>query len=86
MIERNGGSELGDATTKRAGKGNGSVARIDVHHALIPRGDDGDKAVLARLQVALVLQVQIGTHRVVDHHLVDGKKVAYLLGAAKEFV
>ena len=73
-------SRLKHAPTEHARQRDGLVARVHVDDAFLARGDDGDEPVLARCEVAPVVDRQVRAHGVVHQDLVDGKHASDDIG------
>ena len=71
VIERDAGRAIGHALAQRLGKRHGLVARVDVDDGLLPRCHDGHQTVLAARKIAVVLELQVLAHRLVDHRAGD---------------
>ena len=67
VIERDMGCAIGHTLAQRLGERHGLVARIDVNDGLLPRRHDRHQTVLAARKVAVVLELQVLAHRLVDH-------------------
>ena len=61
------GCAIGHTLAQRLGERHGLVARIDVNDGLLPRRHDRHQTVLAARKVAVVLELQVLAHRLVDH-------------------
>ena len=71
VIERDMGCAIGHTLAQRLGERHGLVARIDVNDGLLPRRHDRHQTVLAARKVAVVLELQVLAHRLVDHRASD---------------
>lgn len=80
IVERNALAQLGVCLPQRAGKHDGLLARVHVAHALLARARDRDERGLAVMQLALVVEHEVGAARVVHDDVVDAGKLADLPG------
>ena len=82
MVERDGMGELGHAFAKRARELGRLVTRVDIDHGLLPRRHDGNEAVLAGREVAVVLELEVLTDGLINDHTTGIKKPANLVRCA----
>ena len=78
MVKRDAGAQLRHSTAQRTAQRLGLIARVHVHHALLPRGDNRHQPVLAAGKIAAVVELQILAHSGVHDLGVDGQKAANL--------
>ena len=78
VIERDMGRTVWHALAQRLGKCHGLVARIDVDNGLLPRRHNRHQAIFAACEVAIVLELQVLAHGLVNHRAGNGQYASEL--------